>query len=160
MSQKIISGGQTGVDRAHMVRCLALILIMSFFSGCPGVCAQGISKPGSRTGIANPASVSCINKGGSLSIQKRTDGGEYGICTFEDNRQCEEWALFRGECPAGGLKVTGYITPAAQFCVITGGSYKVTDQSNTDKEQGTCTFNGGKSCNAWDYYGGRCSKNN
>jgi predicted metal-dependent phosphoesterase TrpH len=36
-----------------------------------------------------------------------TDGGEYGICVFEDNRQCEEWALFRGECPAGGRKATG-----------------------------------------------------
>jgi len=141
------------------IRYLALILIIPFFSGCSGVCAQGI-KPDSKTGIANPASVNCINKGGTLSIQNRTDGGEYGICTFEDNRQCEEWALFRGECPAGGMKVTGYITSAARFCVITGGSYKVTGQINTDKEQGTCTFNGGKSCNVWDYYGGRCSKNN
>ena len=43
----------------------------------------------------------------------RRDGGQYGICFFDDNRQCEEWALLRGDCPVGGLKVTGYITPAA-----------------------------------------------
>jgi putative hemolysin len=92
---------------AHIVRCLALILLLSIFSGCSGISDKGINKPDSKTGIANPASVNCINKGGTLSIQKRGDGGEYGICTFEDNWQCEEWALFRGECPAGGKKVTG-----------------------------------------------------
>jgi len=78
-----------------------LILIVAFFSGCSGVSPKGIKQATNKTGIANPASVNCINKGGSLSIQKGTDGGEYGICTFEDNRQCEEWALFRGECSAG-----------------------------------------------------------
>jgi len=160
MIQKIICGGQTGPDNAHMVRCLILILIIIFLSGCSRVCDKGIDKPDSKTGIANPASVNCINKGGTLSIQKRGDGGEYGICIFEDNRQCEEWALFRGECPAGGKKVTGHITPAARFCAITGGSYKMTDQTNTDKEQGTCTFNNGKTCDALDYYSGQCSKDN
>jgi putative hemolysin len=145
---------------AHMVRCLVSILIITFISGCSGFCNKGISQPDSKTGIANPASVNCINKGGILSIQTRADGGQYGICIFENNRQCEEWALFRGECPAGGMNVTGYINPAAQFCVTAGGLYKITDQSNPDKEQGTCTFNSGKSCDVWDFYSGRCSKDN
>ncbi|MEZ4583733.1 MAG: hypothetical protein R3A10_19215 [Caldilineaceae bacterium] len=52
--------------------------------------------------------------------------------------QCEEWALMRGECPDGGVKVTGYATDAARFCAITGGEYTVTDESG-DQEQGTCT---------------------
>lgn len=142
---------------AGICKWIALILIIVFASGCSCL-PKGTNKPGSKTGIANPASVNCINKGGTLSIQKRDDGGEYGICIFEDNRQCEEWALFRGECPVGGRKITGYVTPAAQYCAITGGSYKVTDQSNTDKEQGTCTFKNGKSCDVWDYYSGKCSK--
>jgi putative hemolysin len=158
MIPRIIIYGATSRYNSHVVRCLILILIMTFLSGCAGVSAKGINKPGSRTGIANPASVNCVNKGGTLSIQRRADGGEYGICTFEDNQQCEEWALFRGECTAGGKNVTGYVTPAAQYCVNTGGSYQVTNQSNTDdKEQGNCTFNNGQGCDVWDYYSGRCS---
>ena len=86
---------------------IVFILILTFFISCSGISAKEINKSDSKTGIANPASVNCINKGGTLSIQKRSDGGEYGICIFEDNRQCEEWALFRGECPVGGKKVTG-----------------------------------------------------
>jgi putative hemolysin/predicted metal-dependent phosphoesterase TrpH len=86
---------------------IVFIFIIPYFISCFGASAQEISKPGSKAGIANPASVNCINKGGTLSIQKSADGGEYGICIFEDNRQCEEWALFRGECPAGGRKATG-----------------------------------------------------
>jgi len=40
---------------------------------------------------------------------------------FEDNRQCEERALMRGDCPTGGLKVTGYENDAEVYCVIAGG---------------------------------------
>lgn len=57
--------------------------------------------------IANPASKYCLEQGGQLSIVESGDGGQYSICLLEDNRQCEEWAFFRGECPAGGPEVTG-----------------------------------------------------
>jgi putative hemolysin len=109
--------------------------------------------------IANPASENCAGQGGRLVIQKRGDGGEYGVCLFEDNRQCEEWAMFHGECPVGGIKVTGYVTPAAQYCAITGGEYQVTGNSNTDQEQGTCTFKNGQTCDVWDYFAGKCNPN-
>ncbi len=94
--------------------------------------------------IANPASVNCTKQGGTLTIQKRGDGGEYGVCVFEDNRQCEEWALLNGDCPVGGLKITGYVTPAAQYCAITGGTYTITGNSGASNETGTCTFKNGK----------------
>jgi TolB protein len=111
------------------------------------------------SGIANPASVNCTEQGGTLTIETRGDGGQYGVCYFEDNRQCEEWALMNGDCPAGGLKVTGYVTPAAQYCAITGGTYTITGDSNTDNEQGTCTLKDGTVCDVWDYYNGKCSAN-
>jgi len=70
--------------------------------------------------IANPASTNCIGKGGKLEMRKNKNG-EYGVCLFEDNRQCEEWAFFRGDCPAGGLKITGFDNDAEIYCAITGG---------------------------------------
>ena len=109
-------------------------------------------------GMANPASVNCTEQGGTLSIEERGDGGQYGICTFEDNRQCEEWALLRGDCPVGGVKVTGYVTPAATYCAITGGTYAVTGNSGQADEQGACTFKDGAQCDAWDYYNGKCDQ--
>ncbi len=147
------------LPNAGIANCLALIFCIAAICGCAVASDKVINKQDSKVGIANPASTNCINKGGTLKIQKGVGGGEYGICIFEDNRQCEEWALFRGECPIGGKKITGYVTPAAQFCAITGGSYNITDQTNTEKEQGACTFNNGKNCDVWDYYKGKCSKN-
>jgi putative hemolysin len=117
------------------------------------------SQPQSNAGMANPASQYCVAQSGTHTIQTRGDGGQYGVCTFEDNRQCEEWALMRGECPAGGLTVTGYVTPAAQYCLITGGTYAITGESNTDNEQGTCTFSNGVVCDVLDYYNGKCLSN-
>jgi putative hemolysin len=64
--------------------------------------------------------------------------------------------MFRGECPAGGVKVTGYATPAARICVITGGTYTATDNNNMDNEQGNCAFKDGSVCDVWDYYNGKC----
>ncbi|MCX6781623.1 MAG: DUF333 domain-containing protein [Candidatus Magasanikbacteria bacterium] len=55
-----------------------------------------------NVGMANPASVNCDEKGGNLEIKKDANGGEYGMCIFPDGKQCEEWAMFRGECPVGG----------------------------------------------------------
>ena len=55
-----------------------------------------------KMGLANPASQYCVQKKGTLHIEKRRNGGEYGVCVFADHKQCEEWALFRGECPLGG----------------------------------------------------------
>ena len=108
-------------------------------------------------GIANPASQNCIDLGGTLAMEERGDMGQIGVCYFEDNLQCEEWALMRGDCPVGGVKVTGYVTPAGRYCAITGGEYAITGKSGADDEQGTCTFKDGSQCDAWDYYNGVCS---
>jgi putative hemolysin len=106
--------------------------------------------------LANPASQNCVARGGALKIERRADGGQFGVCVFTDNYQCEEWAMFRGECPVGGLRVTGYITPAARYCAITGGRYTVVAKSGAADEQGACALPDGKACDAGAYYAGTC----
>ncbi len=106
--------------------------------------------------LANPASTNCIKAGGQLSLHKRGDGGEYGICTFEDNRQCEEWALFRGECPKGGVKVTGYTSPAQIYCVIQGG--KTIAVNAIDEKNTPCIFPNGARCTLQSFFDGQCQK--
>ena len=124
----------------------------------------GLASPASaQTGpapprLANPASTNCIDKGGTLEIERRPDGGQYGVCVFTDNYQCEEWAMFRGECRVGGLRVTGYVTAAARYCAITGGRYTVVANSGGADEQGSCALPGGKSCDSVAYYEGRCGR--
>jgi putative hemolysin len=130
----------------------ALLLVGCAASSSPNA-------PAASPQRANPASQNCVAKGGMLSIEKTGSGGEYGVCRFADNRQCEEWAMLRGECPVGGLRVTGHVTPAARYCAITGGQYAVTGASNTADEQGTCAFPNGVRCDARTYYDGTCSRN-
>jgi len=122
-------------------------------------CAYGNSENGQvqniSTGLANPASTNCVDKGGTLQIEDGPNG-QFGVCYFEDNRQCEEWAFYRGDCPVGGRKVTGYINQAARYCAITGGEYTITVQGNETTEKGTCTLPNGAICDADDYYNGSC----
>ena len=117
----------------------------------------GDPKTPSPAGLANPASANCIAKAGELRIETAGDRGQYGVCLFEDNRQCEEWALLRGECPVGGIRVTGYLTPQARYCAIRGGDYVVTREATaTTPEQGSCTLPGEPACDALALYEGRC----
>lgn len=97
--------------------------------------------------LANPASTNCLEKGGQLEI-KDGPAGQYGICFFEDNRQCEEWALFRGDCPVGGRKVTGYMSDATVYCAITGHEAVEGSQPGQD---GTCKVDG-VTCLAQEFY--------
>jgi putative hemolysin len=69
-----------------------------------GECAPGAPRP--DVNMPNPASANCIDQGGALEIRKGADGGEYGMCIFADNTECEEWALLRGVCAAGDNPVT------------------------------------------------------
>jgi putative hemolysin len=113
-----------------------------------------------RRGLTSPIRPrrTAVEKGGKLVIERQPDGGQYGVCVFGDNRQCEEWALMRGQCPAGGIRVTGYVTPAARYCAITGGSYAVVARRGAADEQGSCTVSGGRTCDANAYYRGTCSR--
>jgi putative hemolysin len=113
-------------------------------------------EPTAAPGMANPASVNCQKQGGALTIETGPDGGQYGVCTFPADKQCEEWAMMRGGCPVGGVDVKGYTTDAARYCAITGGSYAATAKVGAADETGTCTLSGGKVCDAGEYYAGAC----
>jgi putative hemolysin len=137
------------IGRLSMIRAMFLVPV-SVSLAASGAGAQSPQ-------LANPASQNCVRQGGTLTIERRPDGGQYGVCVFTDNYQCEEWALFRGECPKSGLRVTGYVTPAGRYCAITGGRYTVVTESAAG-ETGVCSLPGGKTCDAAAYYGGTCSR--
>lgn len=121
------------------------------FSDCISTTTGTVSSQAS-TQMANPASVNCSKLGGNLIIKNRGDGGQYGLCYFEDNRACEEWALFRGDCPVGGRRTTGYDTIDQNYCAWSGGETFAVPNS-------ICTFKNGLKCSTIDFYNGKCSSN-
>jgi predicted secreted protein/putative hemolysin len=89
-----------------------LLVLLVLAAGCTQKTATPPVTTPAQSAIANPASVSCGQAGGTTEIKKDASGGEYGMCTFANGTSCEEWALFRGEgCRAG---VTAVKTTAAE----------------------------------------------
>lgn len=134
------------------MRALALTMVAVSWT------ATALAQMPPQPQLANPASVRCVEQGGALQMDRRPDGGQFGVCVFADNYQCEEWALFRGECPKGGLRVTGYVTAAGRYCAITGGRYTVTSAPGGVPERGNCALPGGKVCEADALYAGTCTR--
>mgnify|MGYP001357164834 CR=1 FL=1 len=106
---------QNYVPRDMEILCVTFFLFFIMI-GC-------VAKKKQLIGLANPSSVNCINKGGHIQMEKTESGGTYGICIFSGNKQCEEWALFREECPLGGVEVSD-LPKKVRHCIIRGGSFK------------------------------------
>lgn len=68
-----------------------------------GECGPGQGAGGGAE-IANPASVFCEEKGGTVEIRTGADGSQQGVCLFADGTECDEWAFYRGECAPGTPK--------------------------------------------------------
>jgi len=75
------------------IAATVLALALSACASAPQTADSGNTK--AAPGMANPASVACVDQGGKLDLRKDAAGNVSGICVFADGRQCEEWALFR-----------------------------------------------------------------
>jgi putative hemolysin/predicted secreted protein len=101
--------------------------------GCKsGVEAAATTVP--SAGMANPASVACVNAGGKLEIKKDASGGEYGMCTFANGTSCEEWALFRKEGCKPGVAAAATTAPEGKKMVTL---TEANDGRTEDIAQGT-----------------------
>ncbi len=69
----------------------ALPAVLILLAGCAPTPDPAAPAP---VGLANPASVSCVDNGGRSEIRD-TPQGQIGVCVFHGGQVCEEWALFR-----------------------------------------------------------------
>lgn len=60
--------------------------------------------------VANPAAAYCEVQGYTYEIRTAEDGGQYGVCIGPEGRECEEWALYRGECRLAGEETDKPVT--------------------------------------------------
>lgn len=71
------------------ILAVSLLLVgIVVFSGCT---KDNIQLP-------NPAAVKCEEDGYIYEIREHENGGQYGVCIFDDGSECNGWAYFRGEC--------------------------------------------------------------
>lgn len=81
-----------------MIRALPALALLPVLTAC--IADNGGAGGGTgRVGMANPASVHCVEQGGKVEIRKGPDG-QTGYCHLPDGRVVEEWVLFRASHPA------------------------------------------------------------
>jgi putative hemolysin len=114
--------------------------------------------------IANPASAYCEEQGGELEIRTAQDGSQYGVCMFEDDTECEEFAYYHGECKTGDMDVApaptaipaGISNPASTYCVKQGGTSEIRTAED-GSQYGVCNFSDGNACEEWAFFKGECA---
>jgi putative hemolysin len=63
----------------------------------------GEGPPTTGRGLANPASVYCVERGGEVEIVDEA-GGQVGYCLLPDGTRIEEWELYRSRVESGGAE--------------------------------------------------------
>lgn len=85
------AGPGKGGSAMNKIVCAAVAML----AGCGA--DEGAAPP--SVGMANPASVYCIEAGGRLEI-RQSGSGQVGVCRLADGVEIEEWALYRRDHPA------------------------------------------------------------
>lgn len=83
----------------HRVKLVAVSTILVALAGS-AACGSD-AEPSDTTadvGIANPASVFCVDQGGTVEIVDEADG-QVGYCNLPDGTRIEEWEYFRSQNP-------------------------------------------------------------
>ena len=89
------SGGYAGAIMNLHASSMWVIVVPLLIAVQTSSSAKQTHSPGGDAGLANPASVNCVDKlRGKLRIVT-TAKGQVGYCHLRDGRVCEEWALFR-----------------------------------------------------------------
>jgi len=83
------------VKQSFIIFGLSLLVVLSACNQSSTIPTEPDNK---IVGLANPASVFCIECGYELEIRKDEEGNEFGVCIFGNDTECEEWAFYRGEC--------------------------------------------------------------
>ncbi len=84
-----------------MRRLLPVLLATAALAAC-----GSDAEPSDTTtdiGVANPASVFCVQRGGTLEIVDEADG-QVGYCNLPDGTRVEEWEYFRSENPSSSTE--------------------------------------------------------
>jgi putative hemolysin len=114
--------------------------------------------------IANPASAYCEEQGFKMETRTAQDGSQYGVCMFEDDTECEEWAYYRGECKPGDMNVApaptaspaGIANPASTYCLEQGGTSEIRTAED-GSQYGVCSLPDGRECEEWAFFRGKCT---
>ena len=98
---------------------ILIVLVAAFFVVNTQTTWFGSTQTWAVVGLANPASVYCIQQSGTLEMVTDASGAQAGICHLSGWMDCDEWAYFRGECPStGSVEITGNDLSGDQESII------------------------------------------
>jgi uncharacterized protein len=92
------------VDDDRDVRLISVSMVVLALAGS-AACGSDAepSETTSDVGIANPASVFCVEQGGTVEIVDEA-AGQVGYCNLPDGTRIEEWEYFRSQNPTAAAE--------------------------------------------------------
>jgi len=120
--------------KCYVFTILCLLLLAAAMAGCAPQGDEPLNE------MANPASVYCQGLGYEEETREN-EAGQYGICIFPDDTECDTWDFLAGRCGQ-----------EHSYCAQQGFELIAIENSNI----GTCVFEDGSTCVEFSYFQGDC----
>jgi len=107
-------------------------------------------------GMANPASVYCIEQGGELETRSDADGNQSGFCIFPDDSEKNQWEYWYENHPVGEMPAVepgtpvGMANPASVNCLDKGGTLEM--RETPEGTAGYCILSDGTVVEEWELW--------
>lgn len=142
---------------------LGLLILSAYSIRPPQPWTPAVTVTSDAMNMVNPASAYREEQGFKLEIRNAQDGGQYGVCVFKDDSECEEWAYYRDECKPGDMDAAppptpspaGNANPASTYCVEQGGTSEIRTAGD-GSQSGVCLFPNGSECDEWAFFREEC----
>ena len=145
-------------NRRIQVLILSAIVILVIIVGVAAILSRNAPREGTASAtLANPAAEYCKKMNNRYEIRAAADGSQYGVCILPEGTECDEWAYYRGECPASAKSGTPSPDLAENYCLSNNNMYQ-TRKDAAGNEVGVCILPSGKECDALGYYKGTCNE--
>ena len=86
---------QKSTTHKFLVLLIAIIILLVLIAVVTFILLNNSNK---NTGLADPSAVYCKEQGYQYKIKTSVNGGQYGVCVFNNGKECDSWKYYDHTC--------------------------------------------------------------
>lgn len=90
---------QQSITHKFLIWLIVIVVLLVLIGAIAVILLNNSNKnTNSKSQIADPSAVYCKEQGYQYKIKTSVSGGQYGVCVFNNGRECDSWKYYDHTC--------------------------------------------------------------